>query len=78
MEAAELYQTFVVYTPSNANGSGGHIGQPGKGSLCGVEKRFKYLEVEQGMAGEFEEWFQTNEPWLCRSCLRIYRKRIAK
>ena len=59
-----------------ATGHGGHIGIAGTGkSLCGVEKRFPNNEREQDFEGEeFAGWIKQNEPFVCRLCLRIWRR----
>lgn len=57
---------------------GGHIYDLHKrSSLCGIEKRRRHIEHEIDFEGDdFLQWFKTNEPWICLTCLRAYHKRV--
>lgn len=67
------YAAFLMHVET---GHGGHISVAGTGkSLCGVERRFPSVEREQDFSGDnFAEWIKDNEPFVCRNCLRIWRR----
>ncbi len=71
---SDNFESFVLYTASEKAANGGHIyATERKGSLCGIEKRFPQLDSEVGV-NEFLPWLKLNKPFICKRCLKIYRK----
>lgn len=75
MNAPSFY-SVRMYIQTQESSGGGHIGLDGR-SLCGVEKRFPFMESECGVSEDdttFERWLKTNEPWICRTCLKSHAR----
>lgn len=71
------FHAVLLNIASNGS-SGGHIGLEGK-SLCGIERRFPFIETREDNHGEnFAPWFVMNAAWVCRKCLKSYAERASR